>query len=147
MRRYRPLLLVLVAVCAVGAALRGGGDGPAAARLSAPVQAALAAGAAGDLKVWVHFTPRELTPAARSAARARAAASLSPRALARRAKAAPGAAALVDDHDLPLDAARLAACRATGARLVHRSRWLNAASFRATPGQVRALADRLLANC
>ncbi|MCB1183807.1 S8 family serine peptidase, partial [bacterium] len=67
--------------------------------------------------------------------------SLSPRALARRAKAAPGAAALVDDHDLPLDAARLAACRATGARLVHRSRWLNAASFRATPGQVRALAD------
>lgn len=94
----------------------------------------------GRLKVWVRFrdkgVPAEQLPAALAAARAE----VSPRALARRTRA-NGAAAAVDERDLPLAPAYLARVAATGAEPHRHSRWLNAASFLADDAQVRDLAQ------
>jgi len=95
-------------------------------------------------KVWVHFQARDLEGPELTAALNRAQAQLNPRAARRRAKMhadqMPNAGAyLVDVRDLPLAPDRLRACRDTGARLHQQSRWLNAASFRATASQVARL--------
>ena len=120
-------------------------DAAADARLSVAVSRALGGAPTEPLRVWVHFEPRDWSTERTTAALAEAVAALSPRARERRQRMAwPDA---VTDHlpadarDLPLDAGRLAACLDTGAELVHRSRWLNAASFRATPAAVRRLAS------
>lgn len=57
---------------------------------------------------------------------------LSPAALARRARHG----VLVTERDYPVDAAYLKAIQATGAELLHPSRWFNAVSARLTPAQV-----------
>ena len=141
----RTLVLALVAALAVLAAGRVGVRlfGQSAGQvsvLSPAVQAALAAEPQAEFKVWVHFAARDLTPAATAAALDAAAAALDPRTRARRARGSWATDRMVDIHDLPLDRDRLAACRGTGADLVHRSRWLNAASFRASAAQVARLA-------
>ena len=66
---------------------------------------------------------------------------LTERALARRAlrrRAIDGS--IVDARDLPIDPARVAALRATGAEIRVESRWLNAVSVLATPEELRAIA-------
>jgi serine protease AprX len=60
---------------------------------------------------------------------------LSPKALARRAQHG----VMVTARDCPVDAAYLAAVRATGAEVRHPSRWFNAVSAWLTPGQVAAV--------
>ena len=107
---------------------------------------------------WVFFRDHGPAAAADSALDA-AERVLTPRALARRARAArersergwrpgPGApetavpARLVDEHDLDLAGAYVAAIEAAGASIRARSRWLNAASVSAPPDaleRIRAL--------
>jgi len=89
--------------------------------------------------VWVYFGARDLSGAYLVAALDQAEASLNPRTARRRAKMHRPGERLVNVQDLPLDGDRLAACLATGARLRHQSRWLNAASFAATPTEVARL--------
>jgi len=95
----------------------------------------------GDVvyKVWVRFVDRGLSGPDLDAALTTAEANLIPRAARRRAKMHAPGERLVDVRDLPLNPERLAACRATGAQLHQQSRWLNAASFRATAAQVARL--------
>ncbi|MBK8165314.1 MAG: S8 family serine peptidase [bacterium] len=95
----------------------------------------------GRLKVWVRFRDRDVAPGRLEAELAAARATLSPRALARRERAAVAAGtAAVDARDLPLAPRYLARCEATGAELHRHSRWLNAASFLADDAQLRRLA-------
>ncbi len=90
-------------------------------------------------KVWVHFEPRVLSGAELEVALTLAEAELAPRAARRRAKMHAPGERLVEVRDLPLNPDYLQACQATGAQLQHQSRWLNAASFRATPTEVARL--------
>ncbi len=97
--------------------------------------------AEGRLAVWVYFRDKGLDGAALSRALDRAEAELSDRAARRRAKVTPvKGARLVDATDLPLHRPHVDAAAATGARPRRESRWLNAASFDATPAQIEALA-------
>ena len=93
------------------------------------LQAALArAGAAETQAVWVFF---------RDKAGAKAAATLSPRALSRRQ--ARGIGPVVTDADLPVSSAHVAQVSQVVTRVRHASRWLNAVSVDATPAQAEAL--------
>lgn len=95
----------------------------------------------GRLKVWVRFRDRDVGADRLATELAAARDALSPRALARRERAAAAAgSAAVDARDLPVAPRYLARCAATGAELHRQSRWLNAASFLADPAQVRRLA-------
>jgi len=94
----------------------------------------------GRIAVWVYFVDRELTPFQRERALAEAEAALPDDVARRRSKAAAPGRRLVDEHDLPLDPDHLAAAAATGAELRWESRWLGAASYNATPAQIKALA-------
>lgn len=85
---------------------------------------------------WVTFRDRGPAASADSArARSEADAFLTPRALARRAKAAAGAT----EFDLPPAAPYIAALEAAGARIRIRSRWLNAVSVEAEPAALEAI--------
>lgn len=154
MRRIRSLrpfggLLALVLAAAVSrghdADARGGTPAPA---VIAPAVAAALADPDhplrrddGRLKVWVRFRDRDVAPERLEAELAAARAALSPRALARRERAAAAAGtAAVDARDLPLAPRYLARCEATGAELHRQSRWLNAASFLADDAQLHRLA-------
>lgn len=108
------------------------GTPPAAAPEKAP---------ASSGKFWVYFHDKEaLTPEARERALAEIERGYDARALDRRRlrRSAPG---LFDERDLPLASASVEGVRATGATLVIESRWLNAASVRATRGQVEAIRE------
>lgn len=141
------LAVVLAATLSRGhdAAARGGSPGPA---VIAPAVAAALADPDhplrrddGRLKVWVRFRDRDVAPEQLDADLSAARAALSPRALARRERAAAAAGtAAVDARDLPLAPRYLARCEATGAELHRQSRWLNAASFLADDAQLRRLA-------
>ena len=111
-------------------------------RLGAPLTQALRESATPDttLPVWVYFTPRDLTPTQRDLALDQAARKLNADTARRRSKVRASGERLVDEGDLPLDPRHLERAEATGARLRHRSRWLGAASFAATPEQIHALA-------
>jgi len=125
--------------------------GAAIVSLAAVALAVLAAGsvaAPGIARadaVWVTF--RDRGPAGwMDSARAEARAFVTPRAMARRAKAvlasAAGGAAAAAALDLPPAAPYVAALEAAGARVRVRSRWLNAVSIEATPAalaRIRAL--------
>jgi len=91
----------------------------------------------GTTGVWVRFADRGLDRAALAAALADAERALDPKAAARRAKMD---GPVVTEGDLPLNPDYLAAVAATGARPRRVSRWLNAASFDATPAQIEAIA-------
>jgi subtilisin family serine protease len=112
---------------------------------SAFVGATAAAAPVPRTAVWVFFRDRgtwnEAGPA-RESALADAARRITPRALARRAKAArertengtgtgPAPAALLDDRDLPPDPAYVAAVAERGGAIRTRSSWLNAVSVAA----------------
>ncbi|MCP4570901.1 MAG: S8 family serine peptidase [bacterium] len=92
----------------------------------------------GRALVWVFFQERNPTQSSRDLAAARA--DLDPHTAARRARVR-GADRIVLASDLPVNRRHLDAAQATGAVLRRTSRWLNAASFAATPAQIRRLAD------
>jgi len=94
----------------------------------------------GTLAVWVFFVERELTTTELKDALAKAEAELTEKAARRRSKMAAYSRRSVNIRDLPLDADHLASVSSTGAALRHESRWLGAASYDATPEQVRAVA-------
>ena len=100
------------------------------------------AGLAHDDAVWVTFRDRGPATWADSA-HAEARAFVTPRALARRAKAGSDARAPeLDLLDLPPASPYVAALEAAGARVRVRSRWLNAVSVEAAPAsleRIRAL--------
>src|SRR5262245_57916271 len=79
-------------------------------------------------RTWVFFTDKALhDPATRDAALRQRAAELSPLTLQRRAHRRTDAA-LLDERDIAPPAAYIDAISATGARVRHISRWLNAVS-------------------
>ncbi|MBU0740889.1 S8 family serine peptidase [bacterium] len=95
----------------------------------------------GRLAVWVYFRDKGLDGPSLAAALNRAEDDLSDRAARRRAKMTTvKGARLVDATDLPLHRPYLDAVSATGARLRRESRWLNAASFGATPAEIDDIA-------
>ncbi|MBM3307481.1 MAG: S8 family serine peptidase [Candidatus Eisenbacteria bacterium] len=87
-------------------------------------------------RLWVFLADKGLTRADEGVAVARAAATLSPRALARRAKVGMP----VTVRDVPVAPEHVGAVEATGARVVVRSRWLNAVSVEADASQAAAIA-------
>lgn len=106
-----------------------------AATTSPQLNAALLAAPTGaSIPAWVFFESKTVTPDALSAA----AAALSPHARARRERNL-GAGHLVDAYDIPVDAAAIAAVRATGVHVRNVSRWLNAVSVDATPEELQAI--------
>lgn len=91
-------------------------------------------------RVWVFFTDKNVpNEAIRGNRLAERAAELPARAKRRRElrRTSPG---LVDERDLAVVRAYVAAVAATGARVRHESRWLNAVSVEATPGQIGPIA-------
>jgi len=95
----------------------------------------------GPIKVWVMFADKgQSSPDARQRMMDQVRAEYDPRALVRRLqrRTAPG---LIDECDLPLSPAHVAAVTATGARLGLPSRWLNAISVQATAAQIKAIAS------
>ncbi len=128
--------LILLAAAAVAATAPPPLDPVVAAAIADAAHPARQAD--GRVAVWVFFAPRAAD--LRSAALDADASLLTPRALSRRARMQGGGRPLIDARDLPLDAACLHAGAATGATPRRQSRWLNAASYDATPEQVRALA-------
>ncbi|MBI3766854.1 MAG: S8 family peptidase [Ignavibacteriales bacterium] len=99
-------------------------------------------------KYWVYFTdkgaalPTNRALARNSSAYQIALRDVNPRALARRAKVLPQDA-LLDVDDLPVYEPYLVHVQKVGGTLVHRSRWLNAVSFRLTPDQVAVVSKFL----
>lgn len=91
----------------------------------------------GTFPVWVHFTDKDVkdVPAALLAAQAK----ISTRALARRERVLAAGQSAVDMRDVDVAASHVAAVAGTGARARRQSRWLNAASFDATPEQIAAI--------
>ncbi len=114
----------------------------AAAAFALPSAAAVPSGAdaapeAGPVPVWVFFRDKGVPPADVPAAIERARASLTPRALARRAKTR--GVPIADLLDVPLDPRQVAAVETTGARVRARSRWLNAVSIEANARALTAI--------
>jgi subtilisin family serine protease len=92
------------------------------------------------VKVWVFFTDKGFVDAKSfQAAIARAVNELTPRAAQRRAKIREES--LVDFHDLPVNQAYIDRVADLNAKLRHRSRWLNAASFEVPVSQVAVISE------
>ncbi|MBC8423634.1 S8 family serine peptidase [bacterium] len=134
--------LFVLTICLVAPVVAA--DGPA---ISSYLERALADDAyphrdeAGRLAVWVYFRDKGLTGVELGAALNRAEDALSDRAARRRAKVKRIAGErLAGVIDLPLHRPYLDAVAATGAAPRRESRWLNAASFDATPEQIAAIA-------
>ena len=89
--------------------------------------------------IWVKFADKGLTPAETDQALKALAAEMPADVKARRARGSADLS-LVDETDLPLDSGYLEAVAAVGAFPRQQSRWLNAASFDATPVQIEAIA-------
>jgi len=157
MRSTRPLLMMILPVWLGLAGGAGAAAAGAAAGLAPRLERALAdpvtypRDGQGRLAVWVFFRDKGLQGEALDVALAEAEAALPPHAVWRRQKmrtsgagvgkrGADGRARLVDAGDLPIAQRGLDAVAATGAAPRRLSRWLNAASFDATPDQVRRIA-------
>nr|MEE4267959.1 S8 family serine peptidase [Candidatus Krumholzibacteria bacterium] len=95
----------------------------------------------GTLTVWVYFQDKGLEGAQLQRALDEAEAGLTDKVAWRRGKMKPAGARLVDEGDLDLHAPYLSAVEATGAVLRRESRWLNAASFQASPMQIRQISQ------
>lgn len=109
------------------------------ARKLAPSLAGWATASSDTLTLWVGFASRASSDPASFATRlGDAAASLTPRARARRLRA--GVRPLVDERDLPVEAGNLEALRRLGLEPFAVSRWLNRAAVRATPAEAGAVA-------
>jgi len=89
--------------------------------------------------IWVKFADKGLTAAETALALDAFAAELPAEVKSRRGRRTSGTP-IVDEADLPLDTEYLQAVTATGAHPRQQSRWLNAASFDATPEQIQAIA-------
>jgi len=89
--------------------------------------------------VWVRFADKGLTAAETDLALDALTSEMSAGMRARRSRGTLGGQA-ADAADLPLNPAYLEAVAATGAVNRRQSRWLNAASYNATPQQIRAIA-------
>jgi hypothetical protein len=121
----------------VGTALGVSSPAGAAARVDPRLRAAVAAEPAGrTLPVWVVLADKGTHEAQKAAPPL---ALVSERSLRRRAKVLP-AWQLVDAADLPVEEGYVRALAATGARIRHRSRWLNRVSVEATLLQLDAIA-------
>ncbi len=157
MRSTRSLLMMILPAWLGLAGGAGAATAGAAADLGPRLERALADPAAcprdgqGRLAIWVFFRDKGVRGEALAAALAEAEASLTPHAAWRRGKmratgagvgrrGADGSVRLVDVGDLPVAPRGLEAVSATGAAPRRVSRWLNAASFDATPDQVRRIA-------
>jgi hypothetical protein len=111
--------------------------GVSSATKSRALNDALAAGSpSGTIATWVFLTPKVVVPGSLTSAEA----ALTDHARGRRERNL-GAGHIVDAYDLPVDAAAIAAVRATGAHVRGVSRWLNAVSVDATPAQLTALSS------
>ena len=132
--RPRVLALVLLAVVAGGRT-----PAPAAAagntKRTPALEAALAAGGARPRNVWVFFRDKGQGAAGREA---EAAATVTSRALARRA--ARGQTRGLTLEDVPLARTYVEAVAARVTRVRHQVRWVNAMSVEATPEQVASVA-------
>jgi subtilisin family serine protease len=108
------------------------------AELSPRVEQFLSSPSAGEIKVWVYLADRgEASPGDTEARLGRV--EISERSRARRI--ARSSAPLVDDRDLPVDPAYVAAVRGVGCRVKHASRYLNALSAYATRQEILALRE------
>jgi serine protease AprX len=93
---------------------------------------------AGQVKVWVYFVDKGFANKAGMAAKVAAAnVQLTARAAARRAKIGRDR---IEFIDIPVHQPYVDQVAATGAKLRHTSRWLNAASFEVATGQLEAIA-------
>jgi len=92
------------------------------------------------MPIWVKFADKGLTEAETALALDALAAEMPAKVMTRRARSSAGMP-LVDVSDLPLDTGYLKAVAATGAVGRQQSRWLNAASFDATAGQIETIAS------
>ncbi len=137
MNRFKIVLTLLLTVLTVLAA--SATTGPRLDRALADPDGVMEK-ADGTYAVWVQFTDRGLAGTALDDAINAAAGQLSPRALARRAKVKGPGELLVSARDLAPAESYVAAVVATGARPRQQSRWLNAASFDATPEQIATIA-------
>lgn len=134
MKRLTVAAILLMAFFALAAS---------AADVSSRLERAIDAGDAGPRQndgtyaVWVYFNDKNIqdTPAALAAARA----GISERALARRSRVAAVGASPVDLRDVPVAQAYIDEVAAIGAEPRRQSRWINAASFNATPEQINAI--------
>ncbi len=90
------------------------------------------------VKIWVYFTDKEIfdQPAYVIATQKRLA-EFTPRALARKQKVKPSP---IDFYDLPVSQNYLKQVQSLGGKLVHPSRWLNAASFYVEPNKIASIA-------
>ena len=121
MNASRRLIAALVLIAAASFSAAGGER----ARVSPRIDAFLGSGAASTIRAWVYLDDRD----PRSGP-----VDLALRSLDRRARRARGP--LRDFHDYPVHSDRLRAIAATGATVRHASRYLNAVSVTATPGQL-----------
>lgn len=106
--------------------------------LALVIAAAPAAARADDPPTWVFFADRGRDEQALARDLAARANELAPRALQRRQRVRGDGG--LDARDLSPAPGQVAAVLATGARLRHSSRWLNAISVEATPAQRAAIA-------
>ncbi len=132
-------LAAAAGLCLIGAGLAGFSDPPVARSAGGSGEVRNVGAAASQAKLWVWFTDKGFAGAeAEERAVVALHASANPRQAARRQLRRTDAG-LFDARDLPVCAAYLDAVAATGARMRVSSRWLNAASFEATPEQAAAI--------
>jgi subtilisin family serine protease len=93
----------------------------------------------GTYGIWVKFSDRKVSGAELAARLDEARNLISERTLNRRAKAVRFGEDVVTEGDLSVAREYLDAVAATGAEFRRESRWLNAASFNATPEQIAAI--------
>jgi subtilisin family serine protease len=128
-RSAAPALFITLVAMAVSAAAWSAELPAAAAKLDPRLLADALSGARAPVAVWLEFRDKgEQDPAGLASALARAAASLSPRARARRERARVWP--LVDYRDLPVCGAYLDALSGQGLRPIAVSRWFNRAAVR-----------------
>lgn len=133
MQRPFALIIAFLAVALFGGLLFG----QAESKLSRQLRMALEAKSPGEeIAAWIFFTDKG-TDLARQLPGAEA--SLTPNAYRRRLRSR-GAGNLVDEYDLPVNAAYLGKVTARVQRIRHKSRWLNAVSVEAGAAALRELA-------
>lgn len=136
--RRGPLPRLLPAIAAAALLLAGlAAAGPPQQEKISPLLKRAAAG--GDsLYIWVFLRGRDFSVESRAMALARRGREISPRALERRARRGTVRGIVVSD--LPVSASHVEALRRSGLRVRRTSRWLNAVSGVAAPGDLGALA-------
>lgn len=141
LRSAMPCLVLAVALSAslAAAGVSGGERGPGNAAVSVRLSRAIGRSGSSPLHAWVYFKDKDLgSDQLRTAALRRVEQQLSAHTLWRRSKTM--GARVVDETDLPVSNDYAARVLATGAIRREVSRYLNAVSVEATPGQLSAIA-------